>query len=123
MPRIFKLPFKHYDDILICWKDCCYSGVVRLTPNVALRGIASQSVTHINTGWAPSPFVASYANDGNFDTSLTATSGACSYTEPNAQVWWQVDVLKVYEITKVALTERKEYGKCAFNNYYADFIF
>ena len=103
-------------------KDFHYSGAVRLTPNVALRGTATQSETHINTAWAPSPFVASYANDGNFDTSLTTTSGACSYTEPTPPVWWQVDLLKVYEITKVAITGRKEYGKCVFNNYYTNFI-
>ena len=99
-------------------KDFHYLGIVRLTPNVALRGTATQSETHINYHWAPSPFVASYANDGNFETSMTQISGACSFAERNAPVWWQVDLLKVYEITKVAITGRKEYGKCVFNNYY-----
>ena len=89
---------------------------------MALRGIARQSETHANT-WDNSPFIASYANDGNFDTSLTETTGACSFTEPTAPVWWQVDLLKVYEITKVAITGRKESGTFVFNNHYIKIIF
>ena len=87
-------------------------GAVRLTPNVALRGVATQSETHANTDFAASPFIASYANDGNFDTSMTTTRGACSLTETTSPVWWQVDLLEVYEITKVAITGRDAYREC-----------
>ena len=99
-----------------------YLGVVRLTPNVAMRGTAMQSKNWLSNGWATSPFVASYANDGNFDSSMTATGGACSLTGATPPVWWQVDLLKVYEITKVAITGRKEYRKCLFNKYYTKYI-
>ena len=91
-------------------KNVYYLAAVRLTPNVALRGIATQSHTHIDTAWAASPFVASYANDGNLETTLTTTSGACSFAAMIPPVWWQVDLLKVYEITKVAVTGREEWG-------------
>ena len=122
MPRIFKLPFKHYDDILICWKDCCYSGAVRLTPNVALRGTATQSETHAHDAWASSPFIASYANDGNFDTSVTEASGPCTFAEPRPPIWWQVELQEVYEITKVAITGRKENRNYVFNYHYIIFF-
>ena len=69
------------------------------------------------------PFIASHANDGNFDTSLTETSGACSYTEPTPPVWWQVDLLETYEITKVAITGRKEFRTFVFNDYCIKLIF
>ena len=95
-------------------------GVVRLTPNVALRGTATQSHTHIYPDYASSPFLASYSNDGNFQTSMTATStsGACSIAESSKPpVWWQVDLLKIYHITKVAITGRSRLGKCVFDNF------
>ena len=87
------------------------SGVVRLIPNVALNGIATQSETHVNTDYAGSPFLASYAIDGNFETVVIPSRGACSITELTPPVWWQVDLLEVYEITKVAITTRKEDSK------------
>ena len=85
--------------------------IVRLTPNIAVRGTATQSSTNVNTGFVASPFVASHAIDGDFDTSMTETSGACSHTENSPPVWWQVDLLEVYEITKVAITGRVQDGK------------
>ena len=89
----------------------CLLDVVRLTPNVALGGVATQSETHIDTDWAASPFEASHANDGNFDTSMTESHGACTYTESTPPVWWQVDLLEIYEINKVAVTGREEWRK------------
>ena len=82
--------------------------IARLTPNVALGGTATQSSTHIHTNFEASPFVASYAIDGNFDTNLVPHSGAFSATNPAPPVWWQVDLQEVYEITKVAITGREE---------------
>ena len=77
---------------------------------MALRGVATQSQTHANTAFVASPFVASHSIDGNFDTGMIPTSGACSYTENTPPAWWQVDLLEVYHITKVAITGRKEYS-------------
>ena len=78
---------------------------------MALRGTATQSKTFVHPSYVGSPFVASHANDGNFDTSMTTSSGECSITRTTPPVWWQVDLLEVYEITKVAITGRKESGK------------
>ena len=84
-----------------------FPGVIKLTPNVALKGIATQSSTHVNPAYTWSPFVASHTIDGNFYTDLLSNSGTCSHTKSDAPVWWQVDLLQVYEITKVAITGRK----------------
>ena len=87
-------------------------GVVRLIPNVAPRGIASQSTgLHVNTRYAASPFLPSYANDGNIESTMTETSGACSKIPGISPVWWQVDLLKVYQITKVVVTRWDRSGK------------
>ena len=88
-----------------------FPGAVRISPNVAVKGTATQSSTSVNTRYVASPFVASYANDGNFDTNLVLRSGACSYTKNTAPFWWQVDLLKVFEINKVAITTRSVVGK------------
>ena len=77
---------------------------------MALQGTATQSETHVYPSYYGSPFVVSHDNDGNFDTSVIASSGECSITETTPPVWWQVDLLEVYEITKVAITGRKEAG-------------
>ena len=48
-----------------------FSGGVRLSPNVALgKGEATQSRDHVTGGFTGSPFVAAYAIDGNFETSM-----------------------------------------------------
>ena len=92
-----------------------YVDIVRLTPNVAFRGIATQSTTYEDADAVGSPFVASYAIDGNFDTSVTAPCWACSFADSTPPIWWQVELQEVYEITKVVITGRKELRKCAFN--------
>ena len=82
---------------------------------MALIGTATQSTTHANKALAGSPFVASHANDGNFETSVIHARGACSITESTPPVWWQVDLLDVYEITKVAITTRNDWGRCGLS--------
>ena len=52
-----------------------FSGIVRLSPNVALEGEATQSRDHVTSGFTGSPFVAGYAIDGNFETSITTGRG------------------------------------------------
>ena len=81
---------------------------------MALRGTATQSSDWVQHSFRASPFIAGHANDGNFDTVVTETSGACSLTKDTPPVWWQVDLLKVYEITKVAITGRKWWCKHGF---------
>ena len=89
-----------------------FKDIIRLTPNVAVTGSATQSSTApVNTDLPGSPFVASYAIDGIFDTSFSQAGGGCSSTDITTTAWWQVDLLKVYEITKVAITGRLEYRK------------
>ena len=79
-----------------------FLGVVRLAPNVALRGTATQSTT------PSSNYAANKAIDGNFGTSY------CSQTDSSKPVWWQVDLLEVQEITKVATTVgTNAYSKCS----------
>ena len=86
-----------------------------------MRGTATQSSVYTDRSYAGSPFVASHAIDGNFDTNVTQTSGACSHTENNPPVWWQVDLLEVYEITKVAITGRVQDGKSHIWNSFISF--
>ena len=63
-------------------------GAVRLTPNVAYRKQATQSLnTHLATN----------AIDGQ--------AGTCARIPASSlPIWWQVDLLEVYEITKVRIT-------------------
>ena len=62
---------------------------MRLAPNVALKGTATQIS---DNGGHP----ASLVIDGNFESS-------CSLTKYEVAPWWQVDLLEVYMITKVAI--------------------
>ena len=78
---------------------------------MAQEGEATQSRDHVNTGYTASPFVGNYAIDGSFETSVTNGRGACAIAERAPPVWWQVDLLTVHEITKVAITGRKEDSK------------
>ena len=82
--------------LYICGKIILlFAGVVRLAPNVAFKGTATQSY---NSN------AASRVIDGNFE-------GSCSYTSNNQQGWWQVDLLEVYMITKVAMTAGRKYSR------------
>ena len=89
-------------------------GIIQLTPNVALRGTATQSADYVQSNYHASPFVAGHANDGNLETSMAPSRDACSLTKDTPPVWWQVDLLKVYVITKIAITGREEFCKSSF---------
>ena len=81
--------------------------VVLLSPNIARRGLASQSSNftyHYNN-----PDHANYAIDGIFDTDLRLNRCAHTLKEPGA--WWQVNLQGVHEIRKVAITTRSSVGK------------
>ena len=47
----------------------------------SLKGEATQSRDHIAGGFTGSPFVAAYAIDGSFETSVSGGRGACAIAE------------------------------------------
>ena len=76
--------------------------------------MATQSSNYSNSVTAP--WAASNANDGNYDNSRDP--GVCAVTHNTPPVWWQVDLLEVHEITKVAITERLRNRKSFFFNFW-----
>ena len=90
--------------------NCILLGIVRLTPNVTLGGTATQSST------AGVRFEASNANDGVFENN--GNYPPCSVTRTARVHWWQVDLLEIYEITKVTITGRAVDSKCLFKRYF-----
>ncbi|KAF5900043.1 fucolectin-like, partial [Clarias magur] len=66
--------------------------------DVALRGIAAQSSTLVNA------YPAKLAIDGN--TASTLSSGSCTHTNADYSPWWRVDLLEVYDISTVIITNR-----------------
>ncbi|XP_060744449.1 uncharacterized protein LOC132858221 [Tachysurus vachellii] len=68
--------------------------------NVALGGIATQSSTYLQR-------YASFAIDGNRATNVNSHS--CTTTNAEYNPWWRVDLLAVYDISNVIITNR---GDC-----------
>ncbi|XP_047672628.1 uncharacterized protein LOC113640476 [Tachysurus fulvidraco] len=68
--------------------------------DLALRGIATQSSTYYI-------YNASRAIDGKKTSNLTSRS--CTHTYHDYNPWWRVDLLAVYDINKVIVTNR---GDC-----------
>ncbi|KAJ8340853.1 hypothetical protein SKAU_G00331440 [Synaphobranchus kaupii] len=73
--------------------------------NVALRGKATQSVTLRGGNAASSQ--ADHGIDGNRDS--TFDHGSCFHTERGPNPWWRVDLLEMYVIASVTITNR---GDC-----------
>ena len=96
----------------VLWYLLIFPGTVRLTPNIAKNGNATKSSVH---RWGGHP--ASNANDGNLDTNVNT----CALTGPSAPSWWQVDLLDVFEIHRVALTVASQACKRQSNNYFPYF--
>uniref|UniRef100_A0A8C5R239 Fucolectin tachylectin-4 pentraxin-1 domain-containing protein n=1 Tax=Leptobrachium leishanense TaxID=445787 RepID=A0A8C5R239_9ANUR len=69
--------------------------------NLALRGISSQSSTYDYLGAAEN------AIDGSRSTNYM--SGHCTHTAQDAPPWWRLDLTKVYNVTRVKVTNR---GDC-----------
>ncbi|GAA6094211.1 fucolectin-like [Tachysurus ichikawai] len=69
--------------------------------NVALRGIATQSSLYTNNYYAP------FAIDGKRNSVMG--SGSCTHTSTQTDPWWRVDLLAVYDIIMVTVTNR---GDC-----------
>ncbi|XP_048059444.1 fucolectin-like [Megalobrama amblycephala] len=66
--------------------------------NLALGGTAVQSSTYDKLAAAQN------AVDGNRNSIYT--SGSCSHTKADKDPWWRVDLLGVYKITRVSITNR-----------------
>uniref|UniRef100_A0A8C5QWI9 Fucolectin tachylectin-4 pentraxin-1 domain-containing protein n=1 Tax=Leptobrachium leishanense TaxID=445787 RepID=A0A8C5QWI9_9ANUR len=69
--------------------------------NLALRGTSSQSSTYNHLGAAKN------AIDGS--SSADYMSGHCTHTAQDASPWWRLDLTKVYNVTRVKVTNR---GDC-----------
>ncbi|KAI4887216.1 hypothetical protein NFI96_030174, partial [Prochilodus magdalenae] len=54
-----------------------------------------------------STYYAGLANDGNRDSKIS--NGSCSHTDTSVQPWWRVDLLVVYQISSIVITNR---GDC-----------
>uniref|UniRef100_A0A4W5JNT0 Fucolectin tachylectin-4 pentraxin-1 domain-containing protein n=1 Tax=Hucho hucho TaxID=62062 RepID=A0A4W5JNT0_9TELE len=65
--------------------------------NVALRGVAAQSSQFSDRD-------AHYAIDGYRNTNY----GSCTHTAQDTNPWWRVDLLDVYKVTAVTITNRDE---------------
>uniref|UniRef100_A0A673GW51 Fucolectin tachylectin-4 pentraxin-1 domain-containing protein n=1 Tax=Sinocyclocheilus rhinocerous TaxID=307959 RepID=A0A673GW51_9TELE len=72
-----------------------------LKGNLALGGKAVQSSTYSDLGAAQN------AVDGNRQSSYAL--GSCSVTNGDMNPWWRVDLLDVYRVTRVSITNR---GDC-----------
>ncbi|XP_048057798.1 uncharacterized protein LOC125275143 isoform X2 [Megalobrama amblycephala] len=68
--------------------------------NLALGGTAVQSTTYDHLAAAQN------AVDGNRNPIYT--SGSCSHTAWDRDPWWRVDLLTVYKITRVSITNRRD---------------
>ena len=101
---------------LIC--DLCTFSVL-LTPNIARNGIATQ-ISNFHHSMHPTPDYASYAIDGNFDTSARYANGQCAITQNHHNGgWWQVKLDGIYSVLKVAITTRNGYGminQCTYHS-------
>ncbi|KTG39281.1 hypothetical protein cypCar_00040430, partial [Cyprinus carpio] len=69
--------------------------------NLALGGKAVQSSTYSSLGAARN------AIDGNRQSMYTL--GSCSHTNGDRDPWWRVDLLGIYRVTRVSITNR---GDC-----------
>ncbi|XP_026990788.2 fucolectin-like [Tachysurus fulvidraco] len=68
--------------------------------NVALKGIATQSSSY------SSSYYASLAIDGNRASNMDSYS--CTATNAEIGPWWRVDLLAVYDISNVIITNRAD---------------
>uniref|UniRef100_A0A8C7DDA1 Fucolectin tachylectin-4 pentraxin-1 domain-containing protein n=1 Tax=Oncorhynchus kisutch TaxID=8019 RepID=A0A8C7DDA1_ONCKI len=77
--------------------DCEATQTLAQTYNVALRGVAAQSSQFSDRN-------AHYAIDGNSNTNY----GSCTHTAQDTNPWWRVDLLDVYKVTAVNITNRDD---------------
>ncbi|XP_053335738.1 fucolectin-like [Clarias gariepinus] len=87
--------------VFLCLGLCIFSSQWILTHqqvNVALRGIAAQSSTFVNV------YSANLAIDGN--TASNLGSGSCTHTNGDYGTWWRLDLLALFDISTVIITNR-----------------
>ncbi|XP_064788948.1 fucolectin-like [Oncorhynchus masou masou] len=72
---------------------------IPVSDNVALRGVAAQS-SLFHWEYSPSKVI-----DGNRNTNYNY-GGSCSSTVFDTNPWWRVDLLDVYRVTAVSITNR-----------------
>ncbi|XP_036845146.1 uncharacterized protein LOC110532922 [Oncorhynchus mykiss] len=99
--------FAHFEDKTVpptraAPEDCELSFSVADLNNVALRRVAAQSSLF---SWENSP---SKVIDGNRNSNYNY-GGSCSSTAFNTNPWWRVDLLDLYRVTAVTITNR---GDC-----------
>ena len=87
--------------------------VETLFPNLALNGTATQ-ISDFHHGQFSDPDYAFYAINGDFATKILESGARCAITLSVAGAWWQVDLMKIHWIRKVAITTRHEFGNCSF---------
>ncbi|XP_036394348.1 uncharacterized protein LOC118784294 [Megalops cyprinoides] len=71
--------------------------------NVALRGKATQSSTYSYMSRAAK------AIDGNRDGVFSR--GSCTHTEGETNPWWRLDLMDVYRVTSVTITNRVDFSE------------
>jgi len=76
--------------------------------NVALNRPSIQVSTHAD-GYPKSPFVASYANDGN--RGVTLPTAGCAHTLLATNPWWAVDLLVALYVAGIRFTNRDQERK------------
>ena len=92
--------------VLNCLLSKYFSGIERLTPNVAPKSTATQSSRYTSNSYAY------LAIDENFST----VPIDCATTKNEYAAWWQVDLLDIYEVSKVAITGKRAYRECFAND-------
>lgn len=75
-----------------------FLSVLITVENVALRGKATQSSQYNFEGSAEK------AIDGNL--SPVFGDGSCTHSKPQTNPWWRVDLLDVYKVESVTITNR-----------------
>ncbi|XP_029440322.1 uncharacterized protein LOC115080311 [Rhinatrema bivittatum] len=86
--------------LLVLWRGLPESDAAPMVEgtNLALGGKANQSSTFEAAG------VASKAIDGSLESNYLL--GQCSHTDSNYEPWWAVDLLDMYPVSFVAITNR-----------------
>ncbi|XP_029499639.1 macrophage mannose receptor 1-like [Oncorhynchus nerka] len=74
------------------------------TVNVALQGVATQSSQYSAVNTNVNDVKACNAIDGNKDPN--ADNGSCTHTMSETNPWWRVNLLDVYKVTRVVITNR-----------------
>nr|XP_006014319.2 PREDICTED: fucolectin-like [Latimeria chalumnae] len=92
---------------LFCEGSCFYPGL----ENVAMRGKATQSTIYNEEG--DNLGIAMNGIDGNHNSNYFL--GSCTHTAIENNPWWRVDLLDVYRISRIVITNRSDKGSERLN--------